>query len=48
VALQRKLDEKKVKTCQFGSAEWFWRSICAKAGKWHNKAYHLQLIGYIV
>jgi len=32
---------KKSKTCQFGSAKWFWPSICAqfgKAGKRDNKS----------
>jgi hypothetical protein len=35
---------KKFKTCQFGSAKWFWASIFAQfadTGKRHNKAQHL-------
>jgi hypothetical protein len=42
---------RKVKTCWFGAAKWFWPGILvhfAEAGKRHNKASHLLLIGWIV
>jgi hypothetical protein len=39
---------RKVKTCWFGAAKWFWPGILvhfAEAGKRHNKASDLLLIG---
>ncbi len=36
-----KLDEKKIKTCQFGSTKWFWPNIFTQfawVNKRHNKA----------
>jgi hypothetical protein len=39
---------RKVKICRFGAAKWFWPNIFvhfAEAGKGHNKASHLLLIG---
>jgi len=44
VTLQIKIGWRKVKTCRFGSAKWFWPDIFAQfaeAGKRHNKAEHL-------
>jgi len=44
VTLQIKIGGRKVKTCQFGSAKWFWPSIFvqfAEAGERHSKAQHL-------
>jgi hypothetical protein len=44
MTLQIKIGRRKVKTCQFGSAKWFWPSILAhfaEAGKRHSKVEHL-------
>jgi hypothetical protein len=44
VTLHIKIARRKVKTCRFGSAKWFWPSVFAQfaeAGKMHIKVVHL-------